>query len=337
MNEIALEWNEWNSISSPTSKEMKEIHFIGKLGYSTMAPWGDPAHLKQPGSYHLISKILDGNALCLLRLKGLLTLKDVGTWIINKESGNIKMHLHPPVFGRSWSTSAQNNWEKLGTAFDLIHLEQVVWGPMELAIQWARRKRKSDALLHPLQSVSRFPRSRESEDSTIWASDGLMVPATVGITEPKTVIGAATGPTTATMTTMTMAASPESQWVSVAPVLCPPGFFFYLFRQQCPPSFQEGFFISAMTPLLSRGFILFYFNYPSQGVFSHLFWYATLLSYRSSPYLWWHHLTLLTGSFYFWAAIPLMTTLPNPSEGFLLDLAPFPLTITPLTLPRGFF
>ena len=36
----------------PTSKEMKEIHFIGKLGYITMAPWVDPAHLKQPGSYY---------------------------------------------------------------------------------------------------------------------------------------------------------------------------------------------------------------------------------------------------------------------------------------------
>ena len=67
---------------------------------------------------------------------------------------------------------------------------------MELAIQRARRKRKSEALLHALQSVSRFPRSRESEDSTIWASDGSMVPAAVGITEPKMVIGAATGPST---------------------------------------------------------------------------------------------------------------------------------------------
>ena len=36
-----VDWNEWNSISFPTSKEMKEIYFIGKLGYSTMALWDD--------------------------------------------------------------------------------------------------------------------------------------------------------------------------------------------------------------------------------------------------------------------------------------------------------
>ena len=106
------------------------------------------------------------------------------------------MHLHPPLFDRSWSTIARNNWEKLGTVFELIRLEQIVWGPMELAIQRARRKRKSEALLHVFQSTSRFPRSRESEDSTFWASDSSMVPAAVGITEPKTVIGVATGTST---------------------------------------------------------------------------------------------------------------------------------------------
>ena len=42
----------------PTSKEMKEIHFIGKLGSSTLAPWDDPAHLKQPGSYHSLIEAL---------------------------------------------------------------------------------------------------------------------------------------------------------------------------------------------------------------------------------------------------------------------------------------
>src|ERR1700678_1496133 len=41
----------------PTSKEMKEIHFIGKLGYIMMAPWVDPAHLKQPGSYRSSASI----------------------------------------------------------------------------------------------------------------------------------------------------------------------------------------------------------------------------------------------------------------------------------------
>ena len=35
-----------------TSKEMKEIHFFHSLDNSTLAPWVDPAHLKQCGSYH---------------------------------------------------------------------------------------------------------------------------------------------------------------------------------------------------------------------------------------------------------------------------------------------
>jgi hypothetical protein len=43
MNETAL---------GSSSKEMKEIHFFHSLGYSTMAPWDDPGHLKQRGSYY---------------------------------------------------------------------------------------------------------------------------------------------------------------------------------------------------------------------------------------------------------------------------------------------
>ena len=50
-------------------------------------------------------------------------------------------------------------------------------------------------LLHVLVSVVKFPSSRETGDN-LWASDGSMLPAAVGITEPKTVIGAATGPST---------------------------------------------------------------------------------------------------------------------------------------------
>ena len=42
-----------------TSKEMKEIHFIGKLGYVTLAPWVHPAHFNQCGSYHSNSPIVE--------------------------------------------------------------------------------------------------------------------------------------------------------------------------------------------------------------------------------------------------------------------------------------
>ena len=60
-----LKWvqNEMNETAFPlTFKEMKEIHFITCLGYYTRAPWDDPAHLKQCGSYH--SDDVDPSSIC---------------------------------------------------------------------------------------------------------------------------------------------------------------------------------------------------------------------------------------------------------------------------------
>ena len=88
----------------------------------------------------------------------------------------------------------------LGLNFQAVYiilLEQLIRGPTELAIEWSRRKRKAEVLLQVVASVVGFPRScvGKNEDG-LWVSDGSMLPAAVGITEPKTVIGAATGPST---------------------------------------------------------------------------------------------------------------------------------------------
>jgi hypothetical protein len=194
LKQVPAEWiiarNAMRSFNPPLTLRNTDQSFLidGEVSISHIINMGSHNHQQ-------INQIFDGNALRSLRLKGLLTLKDIGTWSIDKRSGNIKMHFHQLTFDRTWSTSARNNWDKLKNAFEFIHLELIARGPTELLLERSRRKRKAEALLHALESVSKFPRSREVGDD-VWASDGSMVPAAVGLTESKTVIGAATGPST---------------------------------------------------------------------------------------------------------------------------------------------
>ena len=154
-----------------------------------------------------IAKSVDGNALRSLRSKGFLKIKDIGFWTI-RENGHIQLQLNHIQFDQTWSTSARTNWEKVNSALNLVRLERVVRGPIELAIDRARRKRKAEALLHSLASIIKFPRSREAGNlDNLWASDGSMVPAAVSITEPKTIIGAATGPSTLALKVLGLNAS----------------------------------------------------------------------------------------------------------------------------------
>ena len=118
------------------------------------------SHVLNMASEHhpQISRSIDGNTLRSLRSKGILDIKDIGIWTI-RENGYIQLSINHSSFGRSWSTSAQNNWEKIARAFDIIRIEQIIRGPTDLALEQARRKRKAEALLHALVSVVKFPSS----------------------------------------------------------------------------------------------------------------------------------------------------------------------------------
>jgi hypothetical protein len=64
----------------------------------------------------------------------LVDIKDIGFWTSSKD-GNIVLHFHQLPISQTWSPSAQRNLDILKNMLSLIHMEQTVHGPIELAIE----------------------------------------------------------------------------------------------------------------------------------------------------------------------------------------------------------
>jgi hypothetical protein len=135
---------------------------------------------------------ITGVSLRSLRLKGIRTLKDFGEWTMDLD-GRIGITNHPRVIDKTWSTAAKSIWKRLVPALcEKIQIDDLVIGPIDLALPRKLRERWAEALISNLADVCEFPPSRYSDDLT-WASDGSMIPAAAGILDSKSVTGAATG------------------------------------------------------------------------------------------------------------------------------------------------
>ena len=107
--------------------------------------------------------------------------------------GRIHVTNHPRIFDKTWSSAAKSSWRRLVHALcERIQIDNLVIGPVDLALPRKLREQWAEALVGNLADVCSFPPSRCSDDLT-WASDGSMVPAAVGILDSKSVTRAATG------------------------------------------------------------------------------------------------------------------------------------------------
>ena len=119
---------------------------------------------------------VNGTTLWSLWLKGLGKLADVGSWVIDPH-GNIVMHLVQLHIDRSWSAAAHQNWNKLFNALhDQLHIEDVLYGPLDLAIPRQVRSWRAENLISSLANVCGFAPSQHA-NTLIWASDGSMLPS----------------------------------------------------------------------------------------------------------------------------------------------------------------
>ena len=145
-----------------------------------------------------IPATVNGTTLRSLRLKGLRKLADVGSWAIDPYR-NIVMHLVQPHIDRSWSTAARQNWNKLFNALhDQLRIDDVLYGPLDLAFPRQVRIQYAENLISSLANVCGFAPSQHA-DTLTWASDGSMLPSSAGILDSKMVTGAATGTQTLVM------------------------------------------------------------------------------------------------------------------------------------------
>ena len=149
-------------------------------------------------SHPQISAAINGTSLRSLRLKGVRKLADVGKWMIDA-SGNIFTHLQQPLFDKSWSTAARQNWIRLfDTIHDKMRIDDILSGPVDLIIPHHISKDNAERLILKLVKLCDFAPSQCTE-TDIWASDGSMIPSSAGVLDSKTVIGAATGTQTLVM------------------------------------------------------------------------------------------------------------------------------------------
>ena len=144
---------------------------------------------------HLGSQVfvdITGVLLRSLRLKGICTPKDFGEWTMDLD-GWIRITNHPRVLNKTWSSAAKSSWRRLVHALcEKIQIDDLVIGPVDLALPCKLRERWAEAFIGNLADVCGLPPSRYSDNLT-WASDGSMVPAAAGILDSKSVTRAATG------------------------------------------------------------------------------------------------------------------------------------------------
>jgi len=145
-----------------------------------------------------IPATINGTLLRCLRLKGIRRFGDAGKWMIDRY-GTIFTHIIQSLFDNSWSVAARNNWTKFSDAIhNKMRINDVLSGPADLILPRHIRKENAEHHIVNLAKVCGLPSSQHSK-SSVWASDGSMVPSSVGILDTKTVIGAATGTQTLVM------------------------------------------------------------------------------------------------------------------------------------------
>ena len=141
---------------------------------------------------------INGTTLRTLQRMGMNTIQDFGKWIVD-DHGTITLRNRQLTFDRTWTQAARKNWN---IVTDLLHehlqLDDLVSGPLELAIPRETRQTRAENQIRDLVNICGFPPSQATDGAT-WASDGSMTPASATMMDDKSITGAATGNKTLVM------------------------------------------------------------------------------------------------------------------------------------------
>ena len=124
---------------------------------------------------------------------GINIIQDFGKWNMDKH-GAIALQSRQLTFDRSWIQTARKNW-KVVTALlrDHLRLDNMVSGPLDLAIPRQTRQTNAENQIRDLVNICGFPPSRATNGKT-WASDGSMTPTSASMMDGKTITVLQLGP-----------------------------------------------------------------------------------------------------------------------------------------------
>ena len=140
----------------------------------------------------------NGSTAYSLRTTGIRLIRQLGSWCnvnhkLSFKPFNIEDQLppHPKP-----TTAVKNNWLKASRALSHSDITWLFHGSTDLLIEPLQRRDDAEHYINALANTCRFPSSTLPHNSTIWASDGSMIPASSTISDLKHVTAAATGPST---------------------------------------------------------------------------------------------------------------------------------------------
>ena len=124
---------------------------------------------------------------------GINIIQDFRKWNMDKH-GAIALQSRQLTFDRSWIQTAHKNW-KVVTALlrDHLRLDDMVSGPLDLAIPRQTRQTNAENQIRDLVNICGFPLSRATNGKT-WASDGSMTPTSASMMDGKTITVLQLGP-----------------------------------------------------------------------------------------------------------------------------------------------
>jgi hypothetical protein len=123
---------------------------------------------------------INGTTLKTLQRMGINTIQDFRKWNMDKH-GAITLQSRQLTFDRSWTQAARKNWKVVAVLLrDHLRLDDMVSGPLDLAIPRQNRQTNAENQIRDLVHICGFPPSRATDGKT-WASDGPMTPASASM------------------------------------------------------------------------------------------------------------------------------------------------------------
>jgi hypothetical protein len=149
-------------------------------------------------------QILDGVAVNSLTRVGITSLHHLGRWKRDASGRLIFEMKDKPVLSSSrWTEATNRSWDRAGQMMRGIRMDWLCHGEEDLLLTRGERRRGAESRIKVLAKLLEFPPSTHhspaGDETSTWASDGSMLPATAGILDNKSVTSALTGPVTMVM------------------------------------------------------------------------------------------------------------------------------------------
>ncbi|KZV99524.1 hypothetical protein EXIGLDRAFT_640506 [Exidia glandulosa HHB12029] len=147
-------------------------------------------------------------ATAVLRRRGIQTLADCGAWVKRGERIEFApLSTYPRVqSGRADPGPAR--WQEVAQAIAGLPISAMFDGPVDLLVTRDLRRRRAEEYIRAVARLESLPAAQiQDSPTTMWATDGSMVPASAARHQERSVAAAVTGPATVVLKVKSRAAS----------------------------------------------------------------------------------------------------------------------------------